>query len=89
MALELMSRLKHGWDAFAGNRDPTYQYRYHDIGVGSGIRPDRARFTRGNVRSIVAAKFNRIALDVAGLTFQHVQTNAKGQFVERLSHARS
>ena len=80
MALELMSRLKHGWDAFAGNRDPTYPYRHHDIGVGSGIRPDRARFTRGNERSIVTAKYNRIAIDVAGLTFQHVQTNDEGQF---------
>lgn len=80
MALELMSRLKHGWDAFAGNRDPTYQYRHHDIGAGSGHRPDRARFTRGNERSIVTAKYNRIAIDVAGLTFQHVQTNDEGQF---------
>lgn len=82
MALELSSRLKHAWDAFAGNRDPTYQYRYHDVGVGSGWRPDRARFTRGNERSLITARYNRIAMDVAALTIQHVQLDAEGRFIE-------
>lgn len=82
MALELTSRLRHAWNAFSGNRDPTYQYRYHDIGAGSGWRPDRARFTRGNERSLVTARYNRIAMDVAALTIQHVQLDGEGRFVE-------
>ena len=82
MALELTSRLRHAWNAFSGNRDPTYQYRYHDIGAGSGWRPDRARFTRGNERSLVTARYNRIAMDVAALTIQHVQLDKEGRFVE-------
>ena len=82
MALDLTSRLRHAWDAFAGNRDPTYQYRYHDIGTGSGWRPDRARFTRGNERSLVTAKYNRIAMDVAALTIQHVQLDKEGRFID-------
>lgn len=81
MALELSSRLRHAWDAFAGNRDPTYYYRYHDIGAGSGYRPDRARFTRGNEKSIVTAIYNRIAMDVAALTIQHVQLDEDGRFI--------
>lgn len=80
MALELTSRLRHAWDAFAGNRDPTYQYRYHDIGTGSGWRPDRARFTRGNERSIVTAIFNKIAVDVSQLSFLHAQLDADERF---------
>lgn len=82
MALELTSRLKHAWNAFSGNRDPTYQYRYHDVGAGTGHRPDRARFTRGNERSLVTARYNRIAMDVAALTIQHVQLDKEGRFVE-------
>lgn len=81
MALEISSRLRHAWDAFAGNRDPTWHYRTHDYGPGSGYRPDRARFTRGNEKSIVTAIYNRIAMDVAALTIQHVQLDAEGQFI--------
>lgn len=80
MALEISSRLRHAWDAFAGNRDPTYNYKTHYYGQGSGYRPDRARFTRGNEKSIVTAIYNRIAMDVAALTIQHVQLNEEGQF---------
>ena len=82
MALELTSRLKHAWDAFSGNRDPTYQYHYHDIGVGSGYRPDRARFTRGNEKSIVTAIYNRIAMDAAALIIQHVQLDKEGRVID-------
>ena len=81
MALEISSRLRHAWDAFAGNRDPTVYYKTHDYGAGSGYRPDRARFTRGNERSIATAFYNRIAMDVAALTIQHVQLDKEGQFI--------
>ena len=81
MALEISSRLRHAWDAFAGNRDPTVHYKPPYYGQGSGYRPDRARFTRGNERSIATAFYNRIAMDVAALTIQHVQLNDEGQFV--------
>lgn len=81
MALELSSRLKHAWDAFSGNRDPTYYHRYYDVGPGSGYRPDRVRFTRGNEKTIATAIYNRIAMDVAALTIQHVQLDADGRFI--------
>lgn len=82
MALELTSRFRRAWDAFSGNRDPTYQYRYYDIGAGSGYRPDRARFTRGNEKSIVTAIYNRIAMDAAALIIQHVQLDKEGRFID-------
>lgn len=80
MALELSSRLRHAWDAFSGNRDPTVHYRTNYYGAGSGHRPDRARFTRGNEKSIVTAIYNRIAMDVAAVTIQHVQLDKEGRF---------
>lgn len=81
MALNISSRLRHAWDAFAGNRDPTEHYRTHYYGPGYGHRPDRMRFTRGNEKSIVTAIYNRIAMDVAAITIQHVQLDEEGRFV--------
>lgn len=70
-------RLQHGWNAFINNRDPT---SYHNIGSSYGYRPDRARFTRGNERSIVNAIFNRVAIDVAAIDILHVRLDAEGRY---------
>ena len=78
MELSIGSRLKHAWNAFTGNRDPTIRYR--DIGPSYGIRPDRPRFTGGRERSMVTALFNRMAMDVAAVTIQHVQLDKNGRF---------
>lgn len=80
MELTLTSRLKNAWNAFTNARDPTYNVR--DLGYSYGYRPDRPRFTRGNERSIVTALFNRIALDVAAISIQHVQLDDSGRFSE-------
>lgn len=80
MALDISSRLRHAWNAFAGNRDPTYHYQTHYYGAGSGYRPDRTRFTRGNERSIVTAIYNKIAIDVSQLNFLHVQLDDNERF---------
>lgn len=81
MALEISSRLRHAWDAFAGNRDPTVHYRTHYYGPSYGYRPDRMRFTRGNERSIVTAIYNKIAIDVSQLNFLHVQLDENERFI--------
>lgn len=73
------SRLQHAWNAFTGNRDPTYP-RY-DTGPGYSIRPDRPRFTRGNERSIITSVFNRIALDVAAIKIQHCDLDDQDRFI--------
>lgn len=71
------SRLKNAWNAFF-NRDPTREM--HDIGISYSYRPDRVRFSRGNERSIVTSVYNRIALDVASITIQHVRLDENGRF---------
>lgn len=78
MEYSFTSRLKHAWNAFTGNRDPTIEYR--DTGIGYSSRPDRVRFSRGNERSIVTSVYNRIALDVAAISIQHVQLDENGRF---------
>ena len=51
-----------------------------DIGPGYYYRPDRPIFSRGNERSIITSVYNRIALDVAAITIQHVRLDGEGRF---------
>ena len=82
MELSIGSRLRHAWNAFSGNRDPT---RYYGIGDSYYRRPDRPRFTRGNERSIITSRFNRIAMDVAAITIQHAQLDENGRYKHALN----
>ena len=84
----LIERIKHGWNAFVNNRDPTV-YSYHNPGVGIGAsysyRPDRVRFSRGNERTIVTSVYNRIALDVAAVSIRHVQLDDQKRFKDTVN----
>lgn len=73
------NRLYHAWNAFL-NKDPTSYYQ--NLGISYSNRPDRPRLSQGNERSIVTSIFNRIALDVASLTIQHVRLDGEGRFLE-------
>lgn len=76
------SRLKHAWNAFVNNRDPT-SYR-PDYGDSYSRRPDRVRLSYGNERSIVTSVYNRIALDVAAVSIQHCKLDKDGRYSETL-----
>ena len=77
MAISFSSRLKHAWNAFVNNKDPTYQ----DVGAGYYYRPDRPRLTRGNERSIVTSVYNRIALDASAIDIFHVRLDDNNRFL--------
>ena len=62
----ITQRIRSGWNAFIG-RDPTENFKYEIMGSSYGVRPDRARYSGGNQRSIVAAVYNRISVDVASI----------------------
>ena len=72
-------RLQHGWNAFINNKDPTPQTIYYG---GYSYRPDRVRLTRGHERSIINSIYNRIAVDVASISIQHVKVDENDMFVE-------
>ena len=82
MSLSFTSRLKKAWNVFM-NRDPTAFYK--DIGSSYYYRPDRPRLSRGNERTTTAAIYNRIALDVASITIQHVKLDENGRFVSTIN----
>ena len=74
------SRLKHAWNAFTSNRDPTGSGTTFMLGSSSSTRIDRPRLTRGNERSIVNSVYNRIAMDVASLSINHVRLDESDRF---------
>lgn len=76
MEMHIGSRLKHAWNAFL-NRDPPGS-RYY--GGGYSYRPDRMRFSRGSERTIINAIYNRIALDAASITINHVKLDENKRF---------
>lgn len=82
MEISIRSRLKHGWNAFVANRDPTY--RNWDYGASYSQRPDRVRYTKGNERSIVTSVINRIALDAATIAIEHVKLDEDNRYIETL-----
>lgn len=84
MELNLMTRLKHSWNAFM-NRDPTNTFS--DIGSGYSNRPDRPRLTRGNERTIVTAIFNRIAMDGASVSINHCRVDENGRYIGTIDSA--
>lgn len=84
MAESIITRLKNGWNAFLG-RDPTEDLRYPDYGYVSSMRPDRPYFSRDNKRSVIAAIYNRIAMDVASIDIEHVRVDDNGFFSEHIN----
>ena len=79
MAQTFLNRIKNAWNAFVNNRDPTSKWK--DIGSSYYYRPDRQRFTGGNERTIVTSVYNRIAMDVAGISIRHVKEDEEGKFI--------
>ena len=73
--MRFTDRLQHAWNAFLNKDPPNYS-----IGYGSSIRPDRARYTRGNERSIVSSIYTRIAIDAAAISFEPVRLDDDGRF---------
>lgn len=78
MEMNIGSRLKHAWNAFL-NRDPPRRGYY---GGGYSYRPDRMRYSRGSERTIINAICNRIALDAASITINHVRLDENNRFDE-------
>lgn len=72
------SRLKRAWNAFL-NRDPP---RGHQSGYS--FQPGYRRMSGGSERSIMAAIYNRIALDAAAVQICHAQLDENGRFDHEL-----
>lgn len=81
--MSIGDRLQHAWNAFLNPEVPMLST--HDYGTSYSTRPDRSRLViGGNDRSIIASIYNRIAIDVSQVTFQHVRLDENGRFKEEI-----
>ena len=80
----ITDRIRHGWNAFVNNRDPTFN-GFRDGGISYAYKPDRVRFTRGNERTIVTSIYNRIAIDIGAIAIRHVRLDENDRFFEYMN----
>ena len=72
----LFERLQHSWNAFRGRDRPEIY-----SGQATYYRPDQVRLRVGNERSIIAAIYNRISMDVAANKIEHVKVDDNGRYL--------
>lgn len=75
----IISRAKKAWNVFFNNRDPTYGT---ERGLTYSYRPDRPRIRPRVEKSLVISVYNKIAMDVAAISIQHVITDKNGRYSE-------
>lgn len=77
------SRLKHAWNAFAGNS--FYKPEYGNEPVSYGRRPDRSRLFLANERSIISSIYTRLMIDVASIEIRHVRLDDENRYSDDIS----
>jgi len=78
----ILTRVKNAFNAFL-NRDPTGAENRQ--GTSSyGTNPSRIRMRPATERSIVAAIYNRLGIDVASIDVHHVREDQNGSFLETI-----
>jgi len=83
--MAFLSRIKTIWNAFRYNDRVVEPYSSYSIGPSTSSRPDRARLRFSNERSIIAAIFTRISIDVAAIDIRHVLLDDQGRYFEDMS----
>lgn len=71
---------KHAWNVFVGRQDEEHVYTTHYGSIISS-RPDRARLTFSNERSIISSIFTRISIDVSAIEIRHVRCDAQNRYM--------
>lgn len=79
MAKNFRSRLSHAWNVFM-DKDDTLYPDFSQVSYSS--RPDKPVLSFVNKKNVVAALYNRLALDVAAITIQHVRLDENDRFKE-------
>lgn len=74
------TRLRHAWNIFMDKDDNLLYPNFSQVSYSS--RPDKPMLSFVNKKNIVAALYNRLALDVASITIQHVKLDDNGRFKE-------
>lgn len=83
----IVDRFKNSWNAFF-NKDPTNGSFFYGqnrwTGMVSASRPDRRYHNFGGDKTIINSIYNKIAMDVAGITIEHVRTDENQGYIETI-----
>lgn len=83
----LVDRFKNIWNAFS-NKDPTEGSFFYANNSWNGTitssRPDRYHLNYGGDKTIINSIYNKIAMDAADLTIEHVRTDENQGYVETI-----
>lgn len=80
----LADRLKHAWSAFK-NRDPTGNNGgYFSYGSEISRVNSRLSYSATVEKSVIAALYTRIAIDVAAIDVKHVRVDENGRYLEEI-----
>lgn len=79
----MSTRLKHAWNAFAGNPPRPIQVQQYP-GPASTRRPDRPTLFISTERSIISAIYVRLGIDVASIVMEHCRTDDQGRFTDSI-----
>lgn len=74
-------RLKHAWDAFQQREPPNFDYGPASYGTKP---PHNIPIITSTKRSMLAAIFNRIAVDVSMVRIEHVKKNDEGHYCDTI-----
>lgn len=77
----ISERFRSSWNAFLG-RDPTETMRDVSVSTYGYSTPYRSNFRYNNVRSVIAAIYNRIAVDVSEIHIVHAKMDEDNHYKE-------
>lgn len=78
--MPIFDRFKRMWNAFRYSESMVGPYPSYDNGVGTHHRPDKTKLRFSNERSIIAAVFTRLSIDVAAIDIRHVDLDSEGRY---------
>ncbi len=76
--------ISHGWNAFvskdSGEKERYQPAAFSSSGGAGGMRPDRSRLSSSTDKSMLAAIYTRISIDVAAIPIKHVDLDENERF---------
>ena len=80
--MAISDRIKQAWNAFVSNERTSLTTDYNMGAVSYSGQPDRVRPRFANERSISAAIYTRLSIDVAGVDIRHIKLDEQGRYSE-------
>lgn len=82
--MALVDRFKSAWNAFKKPIEEGEEYYIQSSGHSSYRKPDRVLLNPSSEKTIVAAVYNRIAMDVSTISVIHCRVDENGKFKEKI-----